>query len=51
MHLLKWRDELLNKLPQAVKKDFPIIIIGNKIDERATDRSSGVDLEEVSVAV
>jgi hypothetical protein len=44
--LLKWRDELLNKLPVAVKEEFPITVIGNKIDEQP-EGGSGVDLDEV----
>jgi GTPase SAR1 family protein len=44
--LLKWRDELLNKLPVAVKEEFPITVIGNKIDEQP-EGGSGVDFDEV----
>lgn len=48
--MLKWRDELLNKLPVAVIEEFPITVIGNKIDEQP-EGGSGVDLDEVGEPV
>lgn len=35
--LLKWHEELRAKLPDALRADFPIIVLANKIDGPPTE--------------